>query len=554
MNDVNKYELCRLIVAMQDETISQQEFVLLQELLRNDFEARKVYYDFLISHIGLSKGSNAITHLQFAQESQSQQESDVFKEVIEDQIELQILESQKKELEKSQTVSHRTTVNQRSRSTLPSYKSIFRVGGGIAAMIFVAFLLTAAERFVAQSKFSRVAIAEIVEQMEVVWDSSTEFKQGGKIYPGDLKLSGGWCKIKMKSGVDLILQGKVDITLESQSSVYLHSGKVFAEIDGDNGLGFKVRTPTMSAIDLGTGFAVSVDENDNSELHVYDGQVCIVANVDSEEKNREYVSSGQAKRVKAGTDRIDAIEFNQFAFDRAVPSAYELAVKRLKPVEYWRFEESVFERFVSDINTINLESSYPTSVAFTEGPSLGEGVKNRALYLDGQNSFADIKRNIPIISDNPDGYTYCFWLYFEQSGKQMIILEKMGVNNNYRVLSLDEDDRLTHSYITSNPWKSFPYNTKQPLEKSQWYFVAITGHIGKAKNIYINGKDQSNKTVGNLASTPVNLPVMQIGQSDEIPQSIIGRSFIGAVDELAIFNRVLNEQEIQHLYDCAVGY
>ncbi len=96
--------------------------------------------------------------------------------------------------------------------------------------------------------------------------------EGQRLNPGRIDLQSGTAVLRFDGGAELVLVGPAAINLQTSSRVLVHHGDII--VRAANGAeGFVVTTPTSEVIDLGTEFAVKVDCNGATEVHVLDGEV-----------------------------------------------------------------------------------------------------------------------------------------------------------------------------------------------------------------------------------------------------------------------------------------
>lgn len=103
--------------------------------------------------------------------------------------------------------------------------------------------------------------------------------------PGDtlrphqrIELQSGSVELRLASGVRVVLQGEVDAVIKSPMEIALHDGQLFAAVP-KVAHGFRVTTPGMQVVDLGTQFGVRVEES-GTDVHVFGGEVAVEADDD----------------------------------------------------------------------------------------------------------------------------------------------------------------------------------------------------------------------------------------------------------------------------------
>lgn len=120
------------------------------------------------------------------------------------------------------------------------------------------------------------AVATVVEVIDPVWEmSSTIFKRGQILGPGQFVLREGTVKLRYESGVELILEAPFDFTLGNENTAYCKTGKISAFVPPE-GTGFEVTTDCGKIIDRGTAFMLEtrrVNGNSQAILEVVQGHV-----------------------------------------------------------------------------------------------------------------------------------------------------------------------------------------------------------------------------------------------------------------------------------------
>lgn len=103
-------------------------------------------------------------------------------------------------------------------------------------------------------------------------ESEKKIRKDGWISEGLIRVEEGSALIAFNSGATVIVDAPSEISIESGNRVFLKSGRLTANVPPP-ATGFTVNTPRLNAVDIGTRFGVSVDENGDSELHVMQGEV-----------------------------------------------------------------------------------------------------------------------------------------------------------------------------------------------------------------------------------------------------------------------------------------
>jgi Fe2+-dicitrate sensor, membrane component len=121
-----------------------------------------------------------------------------------------------------------------------------------------------------------------------------------------LNLPFGMTQFQLSSGVACTLHGPARIRFESPSKVSLESGTFVANVPPE-AVGFRVETPHIEVIDLGTAFSLSVGSE--SEVRVFQGVVAVRSKSDSRRDSAPLlVRAGESIRFSGQLDTDHQIE------------------------------------------------------------------------------------------------------------------------------------------------------------------------------------------------------------------------------------------------------
>jgi hypothetical protein len=104
-------------------------------------------------------------------------------------------------------------------------------------------------------------------------------------------------------------------------------------------IGFRIDTPALTVVDLGTAFGVAADASGSAEVQVFDGEVVVAPTTDGDEAAttaKRRVGEGSAVRVEAGRAAIDEARFDGSEYRHTWPVAWGVlgstgAVKFVEP-------------------------------------------------------------------------------------------------------------------------------------------------------------------------------------------------------------------------------
>jgi|GEM_PF-6933608 len=202
-----------------------------------------------------------------------------------------------------------------------------------------------------------------------------------------------------------------------------------------------------------------------------------------------------------------------------------------------------FDNDVKDYATTNNVSAIYNSATFTVGHGSGGG---QALSYNG-NTYTEIASNFAITNGtisfwvkprsavNPNTIQRLYSISDPMKAKQQFTVN-FNINNNGKIDVRSE----------GSPTGSFVQFAKNQSSIDAWHHVVVTCKLGNGApatfytSIYVDGVWNGDSS---FSHNPVNGPVCFLGKFD----ATSAQSFIGDLDELIIYNRVLNTGEITAL-------
>jgi hypothetical protein len=404
-----------------------------------------------------------------------------------------------------------------------------------------------------------VSVARLTAGINVKWaDPEHPTQLDSLLRPGAMKLTEGIAEITFDEGVRIVIEAPARINLKTANRTFLQFGKLAAHV-GPQNQNFAINTPSASVIDLGTEFGVHVKEDGTSDLHVFKGKVALIARLIAKKANgfngigtrEQIVRAGQAKRVGAEGSRIQDIQFGETAFVRNMPSPYELAIRRSKPVAYWRFDESSQKVYESVRYFGNAKSE-------VIGPDLGDGKPNNGLKLDGKNGHVLAKDTAPNWAQT--GFSLVLWVRPDAIARQNIIVnaDQDGPYAHYsRQLFINSQGKFAFWILVWEPelgeveGEPVTLTSSTAPQPGKWYHVAVTVGSNGDMRLFINGTEENALLLAEL-SLHVNPQRNRIyigsAACGELDDREPMDSFEGGLDEIARYNRVLSPEEIRRLY------
>ena len=162
---------------------------------------------------------------------------------------------------------------------------------------------------------STPAIATLEYTSHARWGSE-ERVLGDRIGKGKLHLEIGLARLDFHNGAAVTLQGPAEFEILSTDKTVLSSGILTASIP-ESAVGFKVLTPAMDVVDLGTAFGVSVGADGETDVCVFEGEVEVSLTDGAD--TPQLVREGNAVRSRPNADSIDTVDYSTERYEDAWP-------------------------------------------------------------------------------------------------------------------------------------------------------------------------------------------------------------------------------------------
>jgi serine/threonine protein kinase len=194
----------------------------------------------------------------------------------------------------------------------------------------------------------------------------------------------------------------------------------------------------------------------------------------------------------------------------------------------------------------------PATPGVYQGPGTpvwAAGVFGQALVLDGQGGC--INTGIPFDVDTTDSFSWGCWFCTTQQ-KPMALLAKMEPpEKNHRGFDILLNQGLVQAHI-KHVW---PANVVKVVasprvDDGAWHHVLVSWNgssLGSGLTIYIDGRPvDSDIATDTLAGTIRNTVPLLIGSRGW------GEHFTGQIDDVRVFDRLVNAAEVRQIYDAGV--
>ena len=564
MNPSEQKQLYDLITLSIDGNITPAQFSELKQMLRSSQEAVR-YYVAYMSILGDIRSSNYLP-----------EKDDLLDQSFDQELwnELAAYEKTAPEIEipvekTSLEVIQKVVYPPREKRKI-SKINVFTLIVSAAAMLFIILFI----KYAPENK-SVYEVATLNAAVGARWsDSDNLLKSGDRICAGEtFFLDEGLLEIVTDNGVDLILEGPAEFDFKKEGDLSLERGKVYAIVP-TQGIGFTVNTPTSKIIDLGTEFGVEANTLGSTETHVYKGKVTLMASNSSFKKSASAVTEGQARLIKPdGTIQIAPVDNHLFVqkeefmvnirasqgsgYDRWLAYSYKL---RRNPdlVAYYTFEKDESQPDVLENKAIVTEGRLNGELYSALGGPLPSWTKGRwpqksALHFNRSDRQVVVVPSDKIVQINGP-ITLAAWVRCSEpkEGGHIVSCRQPNDRGNYQFgyKSPRPEDEWTGKLQFARVGDSSSGKlvkdrvfSEQTFDISpQWRFVAVT-HDDKTVKFYVDGRYIESHDF-DFQQAPVNAELV-IG-ADRVEGD--PTRFKGDMDELMIFNRVLNTDEIGEIY------
>jgi hypothetical protein len=168
---------------------------------------------------------------------------------------------------------------------------------------------------------------------------------------------------------------------------------------------------------------------------------------------------------------------------------------------------------------------------------------NKAYSFDGVDVYVDLGNKTDWKFSATDNFSICFWVKSTDHGDNNKILAKWSSGHwgNYS-FETETDGDITFTTYTDVLNKGVISTAIQPLN-GQWRYICGIRDVPNDKVlIYVDGGNMRSATDGSLdLNYSANL---YIGK-----EYTVGYEFNGLIDDVRIYNRALNENEVKMLYE-----
>jgi hypothetical protein len=388
--------------------------------------------------------------------------------------------------------------------------------------------------------------------------------EGSVLAARGLRLREGRATLSFFSGVTLTIEGPADLDLVSADRVFCRRGRL--RVRAPKGAeGFVVATPDSAVVDLGTEFGLNVEGDGKARIMVFEGAAeAALLDALGSPKRTQLVVRSKAFEIDAHADRIKETVAEPSGYVAAssvtVPSlalspGYSRAVLGAGPKAYWRFES------MSDGAIPNAVPGGPAlrvhgAVTVADRPR-GNGC---ALFPPGHpDQFLTID-DLWELAHTP-GHAVEFWFMPEGFSRAMLV----GLYPPVEALP-ENAYRYVHTLLveTTAQERQSLYRPASIRFLLRWPFNTAAGDNAFSRDVYVprrwhhvvaqRDRDQLELYVNGVLGCSMTLDPDHPTRSCHLvvgrrttdfndPRDV--RPFVGRLDELALYDHPLSDEEIE---------
>lgn len=407
---------------------------------------------------------------------------------------------------------------------------------------------------------------------DVEWagDSPTRV-EGDTLGSEVIRLVSGTAEIKFFSGANMTVEGPAEILLKSAWEAECRDGLVRMQVP-PAARGFKLQAPTTEIIDLGTEFGLSV-RNGKGQVEVFDGEISIRHQGEEEqllEKGAAFLLPDDGSSVatqKGGIVYPDASKFKEMAEEKRRNSREAWQSKRAELLKddrllaYYSFENTGSESLVPNL-TVPRNPDTDGAIILAE-PVTGRWAGMRSA-LEFRRPGSRVRVNLP--GEFP-AFTFMTWVRIDSLDRQYnALFMGDGYEDGEPHWQIREDGKLMLSVMVDDQ-RTLPNYPESRFHRvyfspsiwdlsmsGQWLHIASVYDPGqRAVSHFVNGEKVSSEEI----TDEFLVKSLRIGNGEignwgepfrEDPNWAI-RNLNGRMDEIAIFQAALSDEEIVKIFE-----
>src|SRR3954451_6583420 len=301
-------------------------------------------------------------------------------------------------------------------------------------------------------------------------ESKTE--AGTALRAGLYELREGLVEIQYTSGAIVVARAPITFELVDGTSIRLVDGQISAHVP-QAARGFRIEAPGATVIDLGTDFGVEAVKDQESEVHVFHGDVLVdLHGIKNKWEDRVHLVTGEATRIDYTTGMPSGINLDEDRFVRSLrdePSSYSRAIMQLQPAVYYRMEPTSDGGHLADVSGNGADALIHLGRA--KAPVWTSGKIGTAIRLGGpsQQTYASVDE-YPQASG--DTLSVVAWVYARSRPRWASIAKNWAGGASDRGqfhFGLREDSGELEAHIEDDSGTEITVHDKESLTLNTWH-------------------------------------------------------------------------------------
>lgn len=390
--------------------------------------------------------------------------------------------------------------------------------------------------------------------------------EGSVLTAGPFRLDTGRATLSFVGGVTLVVEGPADVELTSAREIFCRRGK-FRSLVAPGAEGFIIRSPGAAAVDLGTELGLNIEPDGKADVLIFEGRAAVsVLNRDGDTVSNKEIDGLQAVEVDPKAGRISDVAAHPERFAAApalhVPPpvldpSYPAAVLASGPRGYWRFESLEAGRTPNEI------PGGPPFRAFGGVHLAGAAGGNHAVVFPPKQKDQYLLMDGTWTPNPAGGHAVEFWCLSETiSGMAVLSLiakENDPVEKHLLLLQLTAQHgdcvhqpgalRFLHRWPPGIDGGINLFSRHVFIPHRWHHLVAQQG--GDGMELYLDGELTGRAPIDHddtSAACAILLGRLKIHPLPNPHRNQI-RSFVGQIDELAVYDHLLSAAEVRRHFE-----
>ncbi|MEW4563082.1 LamG domain-containing protein [Bremerella sp. JC770] len=408
-------------------------------------------------------------------------------------------------------------------------------------------------------------IAIVISRSEEA-DAGSPLQVGDRVKPGALRLNRGDLKLEFLSGVRVQLTGPAEMHLLTEHQATLLHGQagVVTPPDSDS---FSLNGPVSAVVKGSSEFVFRVDGPNRGEVDVFQGEVMAsLLGPSGDTLLNELVSSSNSALFADGeltvaaktfdqSDRVDMVPVDNVYLETT--DQYAEAVKADRPLVYWRFEDGD----IVGNQVLNQMGDHHHGVIHSANDGSIE-VSGGRIHFSQSKKARHLGISEPIERINRGDFSIEFWVRTDRMhwgsffGLLPVTQADPEKESHLCILEYANHTNVVHRPATIRMLYRYPpttYDGGKNVFSANSCTPGIWTHIVAVKTpdslrLYCNGQLQVNLDDLDFGDSSAYTAVL--GQIDSVRSF---RQLEGQLDEVAIYEKALTEEQVRHHYEVIAG-